>query len=99
MSEVIKMDFAAMEELIGTFKQAVQSLEETIQAEQKMADELEGGVLLGDAGVALTNAIRSPLTKSTKKLLDKFNDLIADCYGALVDLRDGDSEAASRFKG
>ena len=52
-----------------------------------------------DVCIKLAQAIRGNLNARIGALQDKLDELAADVYGALVDLRDGDTEAASRFKG
>jgi predicted trehalose synthase len=64
-----------------------------------IAGRLEDGALLGRGGDALAEALRQRLNQRIAALQDKLSELSMDVYGALIDLRDGDTEAASRFKG
>lgn len=99
MSDIIKMDYPAMEDMANTFRDGAQTLEDLSKRLENMAGRMEGGVLLGKGGDAFQNNLRSRLVARIKKLQAKFEELQGDVWGALVDLRDGDHEAGSRFKG
>jgi len=94
----VQMDFEMMEDMNATFRSCVAQMDDTIRAMQAIATQLEDGALLGKGGSAFADAIRGKLTPGLNRLQDKFQELAEDVYGALVDLRDGDTTAASRFK-
>jgi WXG100 family type VII secretion target len=95
----VQMDYDMMEDMARLFKDGAQQLEDLARSMQGIAQKLEDGALLGKGGQAFADAIQQKLCKKINLLEDKFNELSQDVYGALVDLRDGDTEAASRFKG
>jgi len=95
----VQMDYDLMEEMAQAFRDGAQHLEDLIRGLQNIAGRLEDGALLGRGGDALAGAIRDKLNSRIAALQDKLEELNLDVYGALVDLRDGDTEAASRFKG
>jgi WXG100 family type VII secretion target len=95
----VQMDYDMMEDMARLFRDGSQRLGDTMQAMQAIAGRLEDGALLGKGGDALAQAIRDRLNSRLGRLQDKLDELSGDVYGALVDLRDGDTEAASRFKG
>jgi uncharacterized protein YukE len=99
MSEIVRMDYPAMEEMANAFKQASETLEDLIRDMQGAGQVLEGGALLGKGGDIWGMAINQRLIPRIKKLNDKMLELQGDIWGALVDMRDGDHEAQSRFKG
>ncbi len=99
MSELIRMDYDLMERTAHEFRLGAQQLENTMQVVRSIADALENGALLGKTGDAFSDALRCRLTPAISRLRDKFYELEGDIQGALVDLRDGDTEASSRFKG
>lgn len=100
MSEIIKMDYGAMEEMAQTFRDAASSLEDIMREMESVASSMEGGALLGRGGELWVSAVRERLVRvRLAKLADKMTELNQDIYGALVDLRDGDHESQSRFKG
>ena len=94
----VQMDYDMMEDMNNAFRNAVAQMDDTIRLMQSIANSLEDGALLGKGGNAFADALRSKLTPAMTRLQDKFDELAGDVYGALVDLRDGDSTAASRFK-
>ena len=95
----VQMDFDLMEDMAQLFRAGAGQLEETMATLRQIADEFENGVLQGQGGNALAEYLRNNFVGRVGMLRDKFEELGQDVYGALVDLRDGDSEAASRFKG
>lgn len=94
----VQMDFDLMEDMARLFRDGSQHMDDLIRAMQNVASRLEDGALLGRGGDAMAEAIRDKLNTRIGLLQDKLEELSFDIYGALVDLRDGDSEAASRFK-
>jgi WXG100 family type VII secretion target len=92
------MDFDLMEDMARTFKEGAEHLDQLIRALQAIANRLDDGVLLGRAGQSFADAIRDKLNQRIAALQDKLQELNLDVMGALIDLRDGDTEAASRFK-
>jgi len=95
----VQMDYEMMEDMAKVFKNGSEQLAETGRAMENLAGIMEGGGLLGEGGDRFADALRSRLGPRLRKLHDKFAELSQDVMGALVDLRDGDKEAASRFKG
>lgn len=94
----VQMDFDMMEDMARLFREGAQHMEDLIRAMQDIANRLDDGALLGRGGQAFSEAIRDKLNTRIGMLQDKLEELSFDVYGALVDLRDGDTEAASRFK-
>lgn len=99
MSEIIKMDYAAMEDMSNVFKKTANELDDLKKMMQKLADEMDGGALIGSAGQAFSGGIREALCPAIERLSSKMSELQGDIWGALTDLRDEDHEAQSRFKG
>ncbi len=90
MSEIIKMDYGLMEDMSQTFKQGVEQLQDTNQAMQNIANELEDGALLGRGGVAFTEAIRGKLCPAIARLTEKFEELAGDIQQAMDDMQSAD---------
>jgi WXG100 family type VII secretion target len=95
----VQMDYDMMEDMHKVFKNGAQQLAETARAMEQLAQQMEQGSLLGEGGEMFADALRGRLGPRLRRLHDKFQELSQDVMGALVDLRDGDHEAASRFKG
>src|SRR5512146_100003 len=94
----VRMNYGSMEEMAKAFSQAKQQMDETSAAMEKIAKAMEDGALLGTAGDAFRDAIRSKLIKRIKVIADKMKEMEGDIKGAVVATRDGVSTAQSRFK-
>ncbi len=95
----VQMDYDLMEDMARLFRDGASQLEDLRSHMDAIAGRLEDGALLGRGGDALAEALRQRLNQRIAALQDKLSELSMDVYGALIDLRDGDTEAASRFKG
>lgn len=91
MSDEIRMDYGLMEDMSATFKQSVEQLQDTMQAMQSVANELEDGALLGRGGVSFTEAIRDKLSPAISRLTEKMQELADDVNKAMEDMRSADS--------
>jgi len=96
--DIIKMNYAEMEEMSNIFKKAGQDLEDLKKNMQKLADVIDGGGLIGDAGTAFSSGIRQELCTAIDKLSAKMKELSTDIWGAKEFIEHGDQEAQSRFK-
>ncbi|GJM40361.1 MAG: hypothetical protein DHS20C20_06430 [Ardenticatenaceae bacterium] len=96
MSE-IKMDYGLMEDMNRTFLQGVEQLQDTMQAMQSIANEMEDGALLGRGGTAFTEAIRGKLCPAVSRLTDKFQELAEDINKAVDDMRSADTSTERMY--
>jgi uncharacterized protein YukE len=94
----VQMDYDLMEEMAQIFREGAHQMDDLVRTMQGVAQSLEDGALLGRGGELLASAIRDRLNGRIARLQDKLEELSQDVYGALIDLRDGDKTAASRFK-
>jgi len=94
----VKMNYGTMEDMAKAFNQANQQLNDANTAMEGVAKMLEDGALLGMAGDAFGDAIRTKLMKRIKVISDKMKELDGDIKGAVAATRDGVSNAQSRFK-
>jgi uncharacterized protein YukE len=97
MADIIRMEYAAMEQLIAAFRQAYATLQDVQGVEGKMAGLLEQGALLGVAGDHFVSAINGPLMKATGKLAEKMSEEASDCQKAMEIMKQHDQEAAGKF--
>jgi uncharacterized protein YukE len=98
MPEKSGMNYGTMRQMTQGFNAAKQQLDDTKQAVSKLAKEMEGGGLQGQAGQTFQGAINGPLTKALQKLSDKMAELAKDVEGARAYYEDGVKNAQSRFK-
>ena len=94
----VKMNYDSMEKMGKTFHQAHQQIEQSMREMEKIAKVFEDGALLGTAGDAFRDAIRSKLIKRMKVIGEKMKELEQDINGAVSATRDGVKTAQSRFK-
>lgn len=97
MSEEIRMDYGLMEDMSKTFQQSVEQLQDTMQAMQNVANELEDGALLGRGGDAFTEAIRNKLSPAISRLTEKFQELSEDVNKAMEDMRSADTSTERMY--
>lgn len=94
----VRMNYDSMEKMEKTFHQAHQQIEQSMREMEKIAKTFEDGALLGTAGDAFRDAIRSKLIKRMKVIGEKMKELEGDVHGAVAFTRDGVKTAQSRFK-
>ena len=93
----VRMNYSSMEKMAKTFHQAHQQVEQSSREMEKIAKVFEDGALLGTAGDAFRDAIRSKLVKRMKIIQDKLKELEVDINGAVSKTRDGVTTAKGRF--
>lgn len=96
-TDIIKLDYGLAEDMINTFKQGVEQLQDTMQEMQTLANTLEEGALLGQGGDAFVDAIRSKLCPAIAKLTEKFNELADDVAQAVRFMQEADRASKSQF--
>ncbi len=94
----VRMNYDSMERMQKAFHQAHQQLETSMREMDKIAKTMEDGALLGTAGDAFRDAIKSKLLKRMKVIQEKMKELEGDIHGAVLATRDGVTTAQSRFK-
>ena len=94
----VRMNYGSMENMAKAFHQSHDQLQETVGQMEKIAKMLEDGALLGVAGDALRDSVRSKLMKRLKILSAKMKEMEGDINGAVSATRDGVATAQSRFK-
>ena len=82
-----------------TFRTGVETLQDTLQEMQNIANILEEGALLGRGGSAFVESLRNKLSPSIAKLSDKFQELEGDVNEAVNAMREADQQSASQFGG
>lgn len=97
MTDVIKLDYELADEMVATFLQSVEQLQDTMQEMQHIANMLEEGALLGRGGVAFTDALRTKLAPAISRLTDKYEELAEDVRIAKQRMIEADKKAASLY--
>lgn len=97
MADLIQMNYAMVQEMSQKCTQTAQLLQDTMREINQVAEQLDGGVLVGRAGQALSNGLRSRLNPSINRLQEKFREISGDLMGALGDLQSSDRKAGGYF--
>jgi uncharacterized protein YukE len=97
MAEEIKLVYATAEEMIRTFQQGMQQLNDTEREMQGLAGMLQDGALLGRGGTAFTEAIRGKLCPAIGRLSDKFQELAGDVQDAIEFMQEADQTSKGKF--
>lgn len=93
MSKKIKLDYGLADEMIKSFNQGHQQLEQTTKEMQKIAQTLEDGALQGQGGAAFTEALRQKLCPAITKLAAKFKEMEKDVAKAVKLMQEADAAA------
>lgn len=97
MSDV-KMVYEAVEEMQKLFNDCAQKAEQGKSNIQRIAQMLEGGSLLGQAGEVLAAGLRDRLSLNFDQLANKFYELSGQLGGAMQDFQTDDTKSAGYFK-
>jgi WXG100 family type VII secretion target len=97
MSDQIRLNYPAMEEMVKHFRNVAQKLNDTQQLALKIAAGMADGALVGDTGDQFSEALNSHFTPALRRLQDKFVELSQDVQSAMNDMRDADKSAGSNF--
>jgi WXG100 family type VII secretion target len=91
--EQIKMNYPLMEQMEKEFQKGRSQLQHTAGELNKIAEKLEQGALLGQAGGAFSQAVRGPLMNAVNKIADKFEELENDLKFAANEMRQAEETA------
>jgi len=97
MTTDMKMDYDEVERMSSLFRAANEELQDLSGEVRRWVAELEGGVLIGEAGQAFASALREVLDPRLGTLSAKLEENAADVSAAVAYARDGVASARSRF--
>ncbi len=98
MSDEIRMDYGLMSDMSQTFKGGMEQLQDTMQAIQNIANEMEDGALLGQGGATFVDVLRNKLTPAISRLIEKFDELATDINHAKDDMQKADDISARMYQ-
>ena len=73
-TDVKKMVYPEAEQMIKILGEACNQLQDTISEMEGIANSLEGGALLGEAGDAMANGVRKQLVGSINRIIEGLED-------------------------
>ncbi len=95
----VRMDYDAVEVLIQQAQNMEITLEDMVKACEQAAGKIEDGGLVNRQGRMWVDQLRNRIVPYLRRQQEMYEELARDLKGAVSDLRDGDSEARSRFSG
>lgn len=93
MEDITYLDYEPMEDMVRVLRQSVEYLETTMQEMQSIANTLADGALLGQAGDAFVDAVRSTLCPAIARLTEKIGEEADDVQKA-IDIFRGQQDPA-----
>lgn len=94
MADIMKMEYADVENMINTFKQGKETLQDTASELQSIASAYEEAAK-GHYADEMVDGLRSDFAPALNKLIEKFQDM-ADSVQAAMDLmRAADEEQSA----
>jgi WXG100 family type VII secretion target len=93
----IKLDYGLAEDMVKTFRQSVEQLQDTMQEVQSIANTLDDGALRGRGGSAFVDSIRGKFSPSLTKLIEKFEELAGDVEAAIGYMKEADQTSRGMF--
>ncbi len=97
MADVIKVNYEALEEMAALCQKNAENLEGTLTRIKEIANGMNSEALVGDVGMAFSEALLGPFSNSITKLSEKFTVVSNDIRSAMDDMRQADEKAKSGF--
>lgn len=94
MADMIKMDYALMDEMAAAFNQASNILFDTISEMNGIAQLIADGALVGLGGDAFHDSVVGTLVPAVTRLQEKMLELEGDIKSATETMRGVDSSVA-----
>jgi uncharacterized protein YukE len=92
-----KMVYPEAEQMVQVLKEAIAQLQNTITDMDGVANALEGGAMLGNAGEKFANAVRSKLVTNINKLVDGLEDGVRYVNMEKEDMQAAEQKSAALF--
>lgn len=95
---VTKMVYAEAEKMVEILHTGAEQLQETIEAMQSIADKLDNGALLGEAGDAFATALRSGLNPAIDRLAEKLKERSDYVQTEIYDMQEAERRSQQLFR-
>ncbi len=96
MSDQIRVNYPALEEMAAHCQGVSDRLAQTASTAQKIAAQMQNGALVGPPGEAYVQALNIFVFK-VNKLSGKFSEVSNDIKQAMNDMRQADNSAGNNF--
>jgi len=91
------MEYPLMDEMKQTFQSGREQLQDTMSELKNIAEKLEQGALLGQAGTTFSDAVRNTLCNAVQKLSQKFEELEGDIQYAVDQMHQAEEKTKASF--
>lgn len=95
---VTKMVYSEAEKMVEILHTGSESLQETIDVLGQIADKLEQGALLGEAGDAFAAGIRRSLVPAVDRLSDKIKERSDYVQTEIYDMKEAERRSQQLFR-
>jgi WXG100 family type VII secretion target len=97
MSDKIKLNYPQMQEMAKHLKGVQTRLLQTNRFAKTVANDMQGGALVGDAGEAFATALSNTFIPAVNKFAEKFKEIADDIEKAISDMQSADKDAGAQF--
>lgn len=94
MADIMKMEYADVENMISTFKQGKETLQDTASELQSIASAYEEAAK-GHYADEMVDGLRSDFAPALNKLIEKFQDMADSVQAAMDAMRAADEEESA----
>lgn len=98
MADIIKMDYAMMEEMASAFQASSDQLGESLTQVKNIAGLLEEGALLGVAGQAFSESCTGTLTSALTTIQAKMDEMKQDIETSMSAQRSTSSTVSGYYR-
>lgn len=98
MADIIKMDYAMMEEMSSAFQMSADQLGESLTEVSKIMGLLEEGALLGVAGESFVESCGGTLTSALTTIQNKMDEMKKEIDAAMSEQRSTSGEVSGYYR-
>jgi uncharacterized protein YukE len=96
MSDKIRVNYPALEDMAKHLQTSSDRLMQTVALANKIAGQMQNGALVGEPGEVYTTAL-GVFSQRVTKLGEKYMEVANEIRQAMSDMRAADGEAGSKF--
>jgi WXG100 family type VII secretion target len=96
MTEKIRVNYPALEDMAKNCEAFYNRLMQTVQMANQISQQMQNGAMQGEYGDTFVQALSVFQTK-VKRLAEKFHEEAGDIRGAMADMQAADNTAGGKF--
>ena len=97
MSDKSKLNYPQMQEMAKHLKGVQTRLIQTNRFAKTVANDMQGGAMVGEAGEAFATALTNTFIPAVGKFAEKFREIADDIEKAISDMQSADKNAGAQF--